>query len=181
MSIFDKLVAAVTPPESEEDRREARAKATKAARPGDWLDNVLQHHMDIEDAFLEVKAANHAAPRIDALGKLACVLNGHSIAEEIVLYPVLAENGEKTHAGMGYQEQAMVKIQMAELEKMEPMSQDFIDKLEHVEGAVKHHIYQEEGTWLLEIKEKLSPEEQALITARYNQEYERYVGEKVGA
>ena len=37
MSIIDEVVAAVTPPESEESRREARAKALAAAGDGDWL------------------------------------------------------------------------------------------------------------------------------------------------
>jgi hypothetical protein len=38
MSILDKVVAAVTPPESEEARAEARAKAQSAASSlsGDW-------------------------------------------------------------------------------------------------------------------------------------------------
>lgn len=45
---------------------------------------------------------------------------------------------------MGYNEQVMVKTQMAILEKLDPMSQDFDDKLEHIRDAVTH--YQEEGT-----------------------------------
>jgi hypothetical protein len=47
MSILDKVVAAVTPPESEDARKEARAKARGAARPGDWLSMVLDHHLQI--------------------------------------------------------------------------------------------------------------------------------------
>lgn len=42
MSVIDKIVAAVTPPESEEARADARLKANAAARPGDWLSQVLQ-------------------------------------------------------------------------------------------------------------------------------------------
>jgi hypothetical protein len=37
MSLIDKVVAAVTPPESEGKRREARAKARAAAGQNDWL------------------------------------------------------------------------------------------------------------------------------------------------
>ena len=64
MSIVDKMVAAVTPPESEDARREARAKAKAAARPGDWLSRVLQHHQQIEAAFSAVKSANTAETRV---------------------------------------------------------------------------------------------------------------------
>ena len=70
----------------------------------------------------------------------------------------------------------MVKVQMALLEKLAPMSQDFIDKLEHIEGAVRHHVYAEEGNWFLDLKEKAPPADQAKLTARYAEEYDRYLG-----
>jgi hypothetical protein len=41
---------------------------------------------------------------------------------------------------MAYEEQAMAKIQMALLDKIEPMTQDYLDKLEHIRGAVTHHV-----------------------------------------
>jgi hypothetical protein len=53
MSVLDRIVAAVTPPESAEDRANARQKARAAAAPGDWLDQILQHHEQIEAAFTE--------------------------------------------------------------------------------------------------------------------------------
>ena len=106
MSILDKVVAAVTPPESEEARRQARAKAQAAASPGDWLSMVLDHHKHIETAFAAVKAANDAGAQVAAQKKLAVILTGHSNAEESVLYPALAGAGEKGHSTMAYNEQA---------------------------------------------------------------------------
>lgn len=176
MSIIDRFIAAVTPPESDKARLEARAKATEAAMPGDWLDQILQHHMDLEDAFADVKAAPDASTRRAATKLLGVLLTGHAIAEEAIIYPALAENGEKAHAGIGYDEQAMVKVQMALLEKLEPMSQDFIDKLEHIQGAVQHHMYAEEGNWFLDLKDKTPTADQAMMTKRYADEYARYVG-----
>lgn len=176
MSVIDKVVAAVTPPETDKQRREARQKAHAAAQRGDWLSQILDHHLQIEAAFASVKAAAGAAERKGALKELALVLTGHSIAEESVLYPALAEGGEKAHAAMGYEEQSMVKIQMALLEKLDPMSQDFMDKLEHIEGAVAHHMYAEEGNWFLDLKEKLPILDQSRMTQRYAEEYRRYVG-----
>jgi hypothetical protein len=176
MSVLDRFIAAVTPPESDEDRLKARTKATEAAMPGDWLDQILQHHMDLEDAFADVKSAPDTVGRTAALKQLGILLTGHAIAEESVIYPALAEGSEKTHAGMGYDEQAMVKIQMAALEKLDPMGQDFIDKLEHIEGAVAHHMYAEEGNWFLDLKEKASVADQLLLTQRYAEEFKRYVG-----
>lgn len=181
MSLIDKVIAAVTPPESDEARVKARQQARAAAAPGDWLSQILDHHLILEDAFATVKAASDGGTRRAATKELGVVLTGHAIAEEAVIYPALAEAGEKTHSGMGYDEQALVKVQMALLEKLEPMSQDFIDKLEHIKGAVTHHMYQEEGTWFLELKEKAPAADQAKLTQRYAEEYDRYVGSTVTA
>jgi hypothetical protein len=176
MSIVDKVVAAVTPPESAESRKEARAKAQQAAKPGDWLSLVLQHHVEIESAFAAVKAARDAAGRTAALKRLGLILTGHAIAEEAVLYPALAGADEKGHATMAYTEQAAAKTQLGLLETIEPLSQDFLDKLEHIRGAVAHHVYEEEGTWFLELREKVPMIDQARLTARYREEFDRYMG-----
>ncbi len=176
MSIIDKVVAAVTPPESEESRHEARAKARAAASPGDWLSMALDHHVKIEAAFAAVKSASTPATRVAAQKKLALILTGHSNAEESVLYPALAAADEKSHATMAYSEQAAAKTQMALLENLAPMSQDYLDKLEHIRGAVAHHVYEEEGTWFLELKEKVPTAEQAKLSQRFEEEFSRYVG-----
>jgi hypothetical protein len=123
--MLDKVVAAVTPLESDEEREEARSKARAAARAGDWLSLVLEHHIWIESAFAAVEAAQDPAERIAAQKELALVLTGHSIAEESVLYPALARADEKGHASMAYTEQATAKMEMAELETLPPMSQNF--------------------------------------------------------
>jgi hypothetical protein len=178
MSFIHKLVAAVTPPESQDDRVEARNKASVAATAGDWLSHILDHYRGIEAAFAAVKAARDAEARTAALKRLDLLLTGHAIAEEPVIYPVLANGGEKTHASTGYEEQAMVKIQMALLA---PMSEDFMDKLGHIEGAVQHHVYAEEGNWYLDLKKKAPAADQAMLSKRYAEKYERYVGAKAPA
>ena len=175
MSVLDKVIAVVTPPESEEARREARAKAQKAATRGDWLSMILTHHQQIEAAFASVEAANTAETRVAAQMKLANLLTGHSIAEEAVIYPALALAGEKGHATTAYSEQSAAKIQMAALEGIPPMSQDYMDKLSHIKGAVAHHVYEEEGNWFLDLKRKAASPDQLKLTARYKEEFDRYM------
>ena len=41
---------------------------------------------------------------------------------------------------------------------------------------MKHHMYQEEGRWFLELKDSASVADEVLLTRRYAEEYERYVG-----
>jgi hemerythrin superfamily protein len=176
MSVFDKVVAAVTPPESESSRKEARAKANAAARPGDWLSMILEHHEQIEAAFAAVKSASTAGTKVAAQKKLGIILTGHSNAEESVIYPALVNADEKSYATMAYTEQAAAKTQMALLENIAPMTQEYLDKLEHIRGAVAHHVYEEEGTWFPKLKEKAPASDQIKLTSRYKEEFERYIG-----
>jgi predicted metal-dependent HD superfamily phosphohydrolase len=179
MSIIDKAIAAVTPPESDEARAKATQKARAAAKAGDWLTLALDHHDLIRDAFETGRKATSAPARKTAMLKLAVVLNGHSLAEELILYPALAKAGEKGHAGLAYAEQTTAKMQMAELERIAPSSEAWKDKFEHIRGAVLHHIFEEESTWFLELKEK--GEDQGRLTKRFHEEYERYTGQGDGA
>ena len=175
MSILDKVISAVTPPESEEKRVEAHHRARSAANPGDWLSTILDHHERVEQAFADVRAANDAPSRREAQKKLGVILNGHSMAEEAVVYPALDRIGKHANAEMAYTQQVAAKMQIAALEHYDPMSQDYLDKLDHLEGAVKHHVYEEEHDWFVDLKEHASPADQQMITQRYAEEFDRYM------
>jgi hypothetical protein len=175
MSILDKVVAAVTPPESDESRRKARAKARAAADSGDWLAQILDHHEEIDAAFAAVRAAQDATVRREAQMELAVLLNAHANAEEAVIYPALVHFGHKMHGTAGYTEQAGAKANLGELEYLDPMSQAFLDKLEHIRGAVAHHVYEEENDRFLDLK-KLTGSEQSWLTQRYAEEFARFRG-----
>ncbi len=176
MSIIDKVIAAVTPPETEQARRKARAKAQAAAGENDWLALILTHHVRIENAFEAVRVAGDPQMRRSAQNELALLLSAHANAEEAVIYPALIHFGHKTHGTAGYTEQAGAKANLGELEYLEPMSQEYLDKLEHVRGAVAHHVYEEENDRFLDLK-KLSAAQQARLTMRYEEEFERFMGE----
>lgn len=174
MSIIDKALAAITPIPSDEKRAEATREAREAAQPGDWLSLVLDHHDLIRAAFTAGHQASTATERTAARKALAVVLNGHSLAEEVVLYPALGQAGEKAHAAHAYIEQTTAKTQMAELENIAPSKPDWKDKWGHIEGAVLTHMYEEESGWFMTLREKTTDARH--LTTRYSEEYERYVG-----
>ncbi len=174
MSVLDKVVAAVTPEPSEKDREETRAKARARSSGNDWLSMVLEHHAGIENAFARVKSANSAASQRMAQKQLAILLTGHSIAEESVLYPAMALSNQKGHSTAAYAEQSAAKVQTAALDTLEPLSQDYFDKLEHLRAAVAHHIHEEEEKWFPELSGLGDTSVQAKLTKRYTEEFERY-------
>ncbi len=175
MSIVDKAIAAITPPVSVEKRQEAHDKARAVAEPGDWLSQILDHHEEIEQAFADTRAASSADARRAAQKRLGVLLNGHAMAEEAVIYPSLAQAGKQGHANTAYTEQAAAKMQLAALETLDPLSEDYLDKLGHLEGAVATHVYQEESDWFPYLKEFAPAGAQAHATARYHEEYCRYI------
>lgn len=174
MSILDKALGGMTPPESDGRRAEATAKARALAQDGDWLSVALDHHDLIRSAFETCREASDPVSQVSAMKALGLVLNGHSLAEEVVLYPALAKSGEKVHAGLAYTEQTTTKMQMAELERLPVGGEAWRDKLEHIRGAVLHHMYEEENAWFPHLKARY--DDQAFLTHRFVEEYERYAG-----
>ena len=173
MSIFDKIAAAVMPPESAEDRAEARERAHELAADHVWLAEVLDHHEMIEQAFSQARTAPDPETAREAARMLGEVLASHSLAEEVVLYPALVMEHHKGHAAMAYQEQQMAKVEMAELELLEPLSEEWRDKLEHIEGAVRHHMYEEESIWYPKLAKEASPQVLAHLDERFVEEWQR--------
>ncbi|RYG94639.1 MAG: hemerythrin domain-containing protein [Alphaproteobacteria bacterium] len=174
MSLLDKFVSVVMPAASAEDRAKARQKAEAHVPGNEWLGMALSHHRQIESLFAQAKTANDAGSRRKALRELGALLLGHANAEEAVIYPTIADRSGKIHAVMAYEEQAMTKIQMAKLELIDPMTQDWVDKLEHIEGAVQQHVYQEENEWFPDVAEHATAEEKAQLNARFAEEFDRY-------
>lgn len=176
MSLFDKARDALTPAATPEQLAEARQKASELDTPGGWLATILDHHVQLEDAFAAVKSAGGDS-RGAALKDLGVLLTGHAIAEESAIYPAMATGGEKGDANHAYEEQATVKMEMAKLEKLDPMSREFLDKLEEIRSAVAHHMYEEEGTWFPDLAKTASTEDQQMIAKHYGEAFGRFVGE----
>jgi hemerythrin superfamily protein len=177
MSLLNKVMSAVTPPESDDDRAEARLRARAAAGSSGWLKSVLDHHLLIEDAFATLQTTANASFRKTAQKRLAVILAAHSTAEESVIYPALALTGQTGAADQAYAEQSQAKVGMAALEGLDPMSQAYLDKLEEIRLAVAHHAYEEESAWFPELRRQGDAALQARLTRRYKEEFSRYVGE----
>jgi len=176
MSFLDKIASSIMPAASDQERAEARQKAQELSQSQDWLEMVLDHHRLIEGAFDRALNATASENRIEAARELAMMLTGHANAEESVIYPAVVEYSGKAHAAMAFEEQAAAKINMALLENIDPMSDDWREKLEHIQAAVAQHVYQEESSWFPDVMQNAPGDKQRLLTDRYAEEFERYCG-----
>lgn len=176
MSILDKVAAAVTPAASDEDRAEARRRSEQLATQHGWLQQIIAHHRAIEAAFEEALSVGTPVERERSVKELGALLTGHSMAEEAVIYPAVSQHDGKGHAAMAYEEQSLAKVQFALLEQIDPMSEEWREKLEHIQGAVQQHVYQEESSWFPEVAEQVDTVTSDFLTMRYREEAERYFG-----
>jgi hemerythrin superfamily protein len=173
MSFLDRIAAAIAPAASDEDRIEARERFAQLAAGEPFAQDILAQHRQIEALFQEAK--QQTGPQAQAtIHELALLLNGHSMAEEAVVYPEISENSGKAHAGMAYEEHAMTKVQLAALQKLEPGTRDWIEKLEHIEGAVQQHVYQEENSWLPDVIRNAPAETRQRISMEFRDYLERF-------
>ena len=180
MSWLDKIGSTIFPLASAEKRAEARRKAEELGRENQWLAQIVAHHKAIEQCFADALSATDRQTRLHAMKELARLNTGHSIAEEVTVYPALVEYngviGGKIQATLAYEEQQMTKIQQAMLEQLDPMSEEWRAKLEHIKSAVQQHVYEEESHRFAELAKALSPGESSRISRRYAEEFERYCG-----
>ena len=172
MSFLDRIAAALAPAATDEQRHEARAKLEQLAATEPFAEDILAHHRRIESLFAEAKQASGPAAQA-TIAELALLLNAHSMAEEAVVYPEISESSSKVHAGMAYEEHAMTKVQLAALQKMAPGSQEWLEKLEHIESAVQQHVYQEEDSWLPDVIQYAPVEARQRMSIEFREYFER--------
>lgn len=150
MSFLDRIAAALAPAASDEQRMEARANLEELARAEPFAQQIVEQHRAIEALFAQARQNNGPAARA-TVHELAVLLNAHSMAEEAVIYPEVSHHSSKVHAAMAFEEHAMTKVQLAALQQLQPGSQEWSEKLDHIESAVQQHVYQEESSWLPDV------------------------------
>ena len=155
---------------------EARAIARSAARPGDWLSLVLDHHQYIADQFVEARSATTAEVRKAAQQHLAAVLTAHAAAEESIIYPAMCRMGKQEDADRAYAEQAAARQKLAALALIDPASTEYLQQLEQIRADVARHVFAEESEWFMALKQGAPEAEQALLTQRYPEEFDRCLG-----
>lgn len=173
MSFLDRIAAAITPAATDDQRAEAREQLTRMSVGEEFAQDILDQHRQIEALFLRARSESGARAQA-TIYELAVLLTGHSMAEEAVVYPLVSKHSSKAHAGMAYEEHAMTKVQLAELQKLQPGTQEWSEKLDHVESAVQQHVYQEESSWLPDIIRDAPVDARERLSMEFRDYYARF-------
>lgn len=176
MTVAEKVqqLVGVTPTYTTEERESVRQEANSKAT-SQWFKQVLAHHVVLEKAFADVKAASTATTRKAAQEKLGLILMGHAIAEEAIVYPFMKLDTSSSDATHAYNEQVMVKIEMVKLDSIaDKMSDEYDTKLEEIRTAVEHHMIEEERDFFPELQDKVDSVTNQKISEQYQMEFKRY-------
>lgn len=77
--------------------------------------------------FEKLALASTLEARLAAQKDLGTLLTAHAIAEEVSIYPAMAEHHQVACAELAYHEQSVAKMEMGLLERLDPSSKDYRD------------------------------------------------------
>jgi len=150
--------------------------AQTAAAGGDWLAMIQGHHALIARSFDKLLASDRATylARDQLVRAIGYQLTAHSVAEENIVYPMLAMTGLTGESDKLYLDQAHAKVMNAQLELQARLKErgDWRKPATALRDAVlKHAKVDEEGRLYPELRAKLDPASNAMVTAGYQREF----------
>jgi hemerythrin superfamily protein len=125
------------------DAAEDRAKASELPE-GDVIRILLEQHAQVRDLFARLQAAP-AGGREDLFDDLRALLAVHETAEEMVLRPKADGDAWKQVAEERNDEEREANEVLKDLERLDPQTDAFLEKLTAFEKAVDEHAEAEES------------------------------------
>lgn len=149
--------------------RKAIMQAMEASA-GDWFDMLKKDHDEIQKVLDQMLATDQSQTwkRSMLLMKAAYKLDKHAYEEENVIYPALRDDDDTVEADQLDTEHGHVKTFIFELKQMGPDSPEWLEKVRELRDAVNQHIRMEEEQVLPKLKQDLSEEQNAKLTAMVN-------------
>jgi hypothetical protein len=155
------------------ERHEARIVARSMADIGGWLEHVLDHHEQIDQALERKVESMPQDEWIRAEQHLMVLLTAHISAEELILYPALNLVDHQCAQCATVQHKAM-SVCLAELEVFGSSSHEYQRVRHGLSSTIREHMYAEESDWLLAVQSRTSGTTQSRFAKRYKEEFDRY-------
>ncbi|MGZ3503658.1 MAG: hemerythrin domain-containing protein [Vulcanimicrobiaceae bacterium] len=131
----------------------------------DAITLLKKDHAEVKAMFKEVEELGERATssRQKLFRQIDEALTVHAQVEEQIFYPRFKERAEdaeeREEVLEAYEEHALVKKLIGELEKMEPSNEAYKAKLKVLKDLVDHHVKEEEGTLFKMAREIFEKEE----------------------
>ena len=127
---------------------------------------VLEHdHREVEEMFDELESLRGqtsdeaVSRRNDLVEQVTMELARHSVAEEVLVYPAVADKISEEEVEHAREEHAEAEETLAKLEKLDPDSDAFDDELTTLIAEIRHHIKDEEDGMFTEMRKTFSDDD----------------------
>jgi hemerythrin superfamily protein len=146
--------------------RKAMTQAAEAMT-GDWFDALKAEHLMIMELFddLEAAAEEETGKRRRIAARIKATVEKHAFEEESVIYPAIKLGESDDLARRLVLEHAEVKTLLYELDGTEPGGLGFMKTARALRRALEEHIREEEDDIFPRLRERLTPEADAKLTA----------------
>jgi hemerythrin superfamily protein len=128
-------------------------------------DIIRMDHNKVNMLFMQIENSNDPQKIEEYFGQIYKDLSVHAEAEEQVVYPAVRSFYGETQEL--YDEQAEMKVMLAELKSSYPTATDFKSKIERLKTAVMDHVRQEENTMLAAIRSNCSSDQQEQLATQF--------------
>ena len=146
--------------------RKAMTQAAEAMT-GDWFDALKAEHLMLMELFDEIDSTtpDDAGKRKRLAARIKAAIDKHAFEEETVIYPAIRLSESEELAKKLVLEHAEVKTLLYEIESAEPSASSFMKTVQALRRALEEHIREEEDEIFPRLRERLTPEADARITA----------------
>ena len=146
-----------------------RRAVTQAAEAmtGDWFDALRAEHLLVMEIFddLDATTPEHTGRRKRLAARLKAAIDKHAFEEENVVYPAISLGESDELARKLVLEHAEVKTLLYELASIQPDSIGFMKTAQALRRALEEHIREEEDEIFPRLRDRLTPEADAKLTA----------------
>ena len=145
---------------------------------------LKEDHQKVSGIFQQIEPTteNAVKTRQDLFAKLKEELDIHAHIEETIFYPAIKQEAETREIVLeGFEEHAVVKTLLGELEEGEVTSEEWTAKLKVLQENVEHHVEEEEGEMFQKARQVLSEQEITQLGERMEEEKKRLLGQSSAA
>ena len=127
---------------------------------------VLEHdHREVEEMFKKLESLRGASAEEDKQRRkkltedVTIELVRHSVAEEVLVYPMVEDKVSSEEVEHARKEHAEAEETLARLEKLDADDPRFDDELAELMSEIRHHIEDEEGEMFAHMRQVVDPDD----------------------
>jgi len=139
-------------------------------------DLLKKQHKEVKALFKKVEGTENARQRRQLLNEISQSLEGHTLIEEEIFYPVVRGLQTQKAEEMvleAYEEHHVVKLVLAELPRVNPEDERFEAKMTVLAELVEHHADEEEKE-MFKTAQKLGKDELQSLGAQMEERFEAF-------